>query len=66
MRQKMALMEAEKNLLRDVLTRFISIVQCLAERKLALRGSVDTLHQDNKGNFLKEVGLIHLLLLNLF
>ena len=55
---EMALMEAEKNCWRDVLTRLISIIQSLAKRNLALRGSVDTLHQDNNGNFLKEVELI--------
>lgn len=40
---------------RDVLTHLISIIQSLAERNLALRGSVDTLHQANNGNFIKEV-----------
>lgn len=55
---EMALLEAEKNRWRDVLIRLISIIQSLAERNLALRGSVDTLHQANNGNFLKEVELI--------
>ena len=55
---EMGLLEAEKNRWRDVLTRLISIIQSLAERNLALRGSVDTLHQANNGNFLKEVELI--------
>ncbi len=55
---EMALFEAEKNRLRDVLTRVISIIQSLAERNLAFRWSVDTLHEDNNGNFLKEVELI--------
>ena len=30
----------------------------MAERNLAFRGSVDTLHQDNNGNILKEVELV--------
>lgn len=34
------------------------MIQFLAERNLALRGSVDTLHQANNGNFLKEVELM--------
>lgn len=55
---EMAVLEAEKNRWRDVLTRLISIIQSLAERNLAFRGSVDALHQDNNGNFLKEVELI--------
>ncbi|KAM3624160.1 uncharacterized protein V6R79_019961 [Siganus canaliculatus] len=57
-RTEMGLLEAEKNRWRDVLTRLISIIQSLAERNLALRGSVDTLHQANNGNFLKEVELM--------
>ncbi|KAG1973804.1 zinc finger MYM-type protein 1-like isoform X2 [Pimephales promelas] len=55
---EMALLEAEKNRWRDVLIRLISIIQSLAERNLALRGSVDTLHKVNNGNFLKEVELM--------
>lgn len=55
---EMALLEAEKNRWRDVLIHLISIIQSLAERNLALRGSVFTLHQANNGNFLKEVELI--------
>lgn len=55
---EMVLLEAEKNRWRDVLIRLISIIQSLAERNLALSGSVDTLHQANNGNFLKEVELI--------
>lgn len=51
-------MEAEKNRWRDVFTCLISIIQSLAERDLVLRGSLDTLHQDNNGNFLKEVELM--------
>ena len=52
------LLEAEKRHWRDVLTRFICIIQSLAERNLALRGSVNTLNQQNNGNFLKEVELL--------
>lgn len=55
---QMALLEAEKKRWRDVLIRLISINRSLAERNLALRGSVNTLHQANNGNFLKEVELI--------
>ena len=55
---EMGLLEAEKNRWRDVLTRLISIIQSLTERNLALRGSVDTLHQANNGNFVKEVELM--------
>ncbi|XP_061902273.1 zinc finger MYM-type protein 1-like isoform X2 [Entelurus aequoreus] len=55
---EIGLLEAEKNRWRDVLTRLVTIIQSLAERNLALRGSVDTLHQTNNGNFLKEVELI--------
>lgn len=55
---EMALLEAEKNRWRDVLTYSISIIQSLAERNLALRGTVDTLHQNNSGNFLNEMELI--------
>ncbi|XP_034082159.1 zinc finger MYM-type protein 1-like [Gymnodraco acuticeps] len=52
------LLEAEKRRWRDVLTRLISIMQSLAERNLALRGSANTLHQQHNGNFLKEVELL--------
>jgi len=55
---EMGLLEAEKNHWRDVLIRLISIIQSLAERNLALRGSVDTLHKVNNGNFLKGVELM--------
>lgn len=55
---EMVLLEAEKNHWRDVLTRLISIIQSLAVRNLAHRGSGNTLHQDNNGKFLKEVELI--------
>ncbi|XP_066947131.1 zinc finger MYM-type protein 1-like [Macrobrachium rosenbergii] len=52
------LLEAEKRRWGDVLTHLISITQSLAERNLAFRGSSNTLHQQNNGNFLKEVELL--------
>lgn len=52
------LLEAEKRRWRDVLTRLIAIIHSLAERNLALRGSANTIYQDNNGNFLKEVELL--------
>lgn len=52
------LLEAEKRRWRDVLTRLMSIIQSLAERNLALRGTANTLHQQHHGNFLKEVELL--------
>lgn len=52
------LLGAEKRRWRDVLTRLITMIQSLAERNLALRGSSNTLHQQNNGNFLKEVELL--------
>lgn len=55
---EMALLQAEQNRWREVLTRLITIIQSLAERNLALRGSVDTLNNPNNGNFLKEVELL--------
>lgn len=55
---EMALLHAEQNRWREVLTRLITIIQSLAERNLALRGSVDTLNNPNNGNFLKEVELL--------
>ena len=54
----MSLLEAEKKRWREVLIRLVSIIQSLAERNLGLRGTVDTLHNHNNGNFLKEVELI--------
>lgn len=55
---EMSLLQAEQNRWREVLTRLITIIQSLAERNLALRGSVDTLNNPNNGNFLKEVELL--------
>ncbi|KAK0148315.1 Zinc finger MYM-type protein 5 [Merluccius polli] len=56
--QEMALLEAEKMRWRAVLTRLIAIVQSLAVRNLALRGSTETLFTPSNGNFLKEVELM--------
>nr|XP_055051180.1 zinc finger MYM-type protein 1-like [Misgurnus anguillicaudatus] len=55
---QMALMDAERKRWREVLTCLICIIQSLAERNLALRGSSDKLHHHDNGNFLKEVELI--------
>ncbi|KAJ3581113.1 hypothetical protein NHX12_017032 [Muraenolepis orangiensis] len=43
---------------REVLKRIVAIIQSLAERNVALRGSADTLYHPNNGNFLKEVELM--------
>uniref|UniRef100_A0A3Q1EGE4 TTF-type domain-containing protein n=1 Tax=Acanthochromis polyacanthus TaxID=80966 RepID=A0A3Q1EGE4_9TELE len=42
----------------EVLSQLIAIIQSLAERNLGLRGTADTLHCHNNGNFLKEVKLL--------
>jgi len=55
---EMALLEAERRKWREVLTRLVAIIQSLAERNIALRGTTDTLYQPNNGNFLKEVELM--------
>uniref|UniRef100_A0A8C1J990 TTF-type domain-containing protein n=1 Tax=Cyprinus carpio TaxID=7962 RepID=A0A8C1J990_CYPCA len=55
---ELSLLEAERNRWREVLIRLVSIIQSLAERNMGLRGSVDTLHVNNNGNFLKEVELL--------
>ena len=39
-RQEMALAEAERNRWHDVLSRLVAIIQSLAERNRALRGSI--------------------------
>ncbi|XP_045898642.1 zinc finger MYM-type protein 1-like, partial [Micropterus dolomieu] len=57
-KQEMALAEAERNRWREVLTRLVAIIQSLAERNIALRGSTDTLNKPDNGNFLKEVELM--------
>ena len=48
--------EREKRYWRDVLPRLISIIQSLAERNLAFKGSSNTLHRQNNGNFFKRGG----------
>ena len=55
---EMSLIEASRKRWREVLRRLIAIIQSLAERNLGLRGTVDTLHSQNNGNFLKEVELL--------
>ena len=54
----MELLQAERRKWRDILTRLVAIIQSLAERNSALRGTSDRLFQRNNGNFLKEVELI--------
>jgi len=51
-------LQAEQNRWREVVKCLISIIQSLAERNLALRGSVDNINSPNNGNFLKEVELL--------
>jgi len=53
-----ALLQAEQNRWREVVKCLISIIQSLAERNLALRGSVDNINSPNNGNVLKEVELL--------
>uniref|UniRef100_UPI00359004C9 zinc finger MYM-type protein 1-like n=1 Tax=Myxine glutinosa TaxID=7769 RepID=UPI00359004C9 len=55
---EMSLIEASQKRWREVLNRLVAIIQSLAERNLALRGTVDTLYSQNNGNFLKEVELL--------
>ncbi|GAA6090969.1 zinc finger MYM-type protein 1-like [Tachysurus ichikawai] len=55
---EMTLAEAERNRWREVLTRLVAIIQSLAERNIALRGSTDTLNKPDNSNFLKEVELM--------
>lgn len=49
-RAEMALIEAEMRRWREVLTRLVVIIQSLAERNIALRGTTDKLHEPNNGN----------------
>lgn len=56
--QEMTLLEAEKMRWRAVLTRLTAILQSLAVRNLALRGSTEKLFTPSNGNFLKEVELM--------
>ncbi|XP_024120007.1 zinc finger MYM-type protein 1 isoform X3 [Oryzias melastigma] len=55
---ELALIIAETRRWREVLTRLVAIIQSLAERNLALRGSTDRLNEADNGNFLKEVELM--------
>lgn len=57
-KQEMALAEAERKRWREVLHRLVAIIQSLAERNMAFRGSTDTLNKPDNGNFLKEVELM--------
>uniref|UniRef100_A0A672Y3A4 TTF-type domain-containing protein n=1 Tax=Sphaeramia orbicularis TaxID=375764 RepID=A0A672Y3A4_9TELE len=55
---EMSLIDAERKRWREVLTRLVAIIQSLAERNITFRGTTETLHQPNNGNFLKEVELM--------
>lgn len=57
-KQEMALAEAERKRWREVLHRLVAIIQSLAERNMAFRGSTGTLNKPDNGNFLKEVELM--------
>ncbi|KAI2646976.1 Zinc finger MYM-type protein 1 [Labeo rohita] len=57
-KQGMALAEAERKRWRDILHRLVAIIQSLAERNMAFRGSTDKLNKPDNGNFLKEVKLM--------
>lgn len=57
-KEKMALAEAERKRWRDVLHRLVAIIQSLAERNMAFRGSTDTLDKPDDKHFLKEVELL--------
>ncbi|KAK7921882.1 hypothetical protein WMY93_008784 [Mugilogobius chulae] len=52
------LINTERRRWREVLTRLVAIIQSLAARNIALRGTSEKLHQPNNGNFLKEVELM--------
>ena len=52
------LIRNEKERWRSVFQRLLAIIQHLAEKNLAFRGSVDRLYEPNNGNFL---GLIELI-----
>lgn len=56
--QEMALAEAERNRWYDVLSQLVAVIQSLAERNMALRGSTETVNKPDNGNFLKEVELM--------
>lgn len=54
----MALTETERKRWCEVLKRRVSVIQSLAERNMALRGSTDTLFRPNNDRFLKEEELM--------
>ena len=49
--QEMALSEAERKMWRDVLSRLVAIIQSLAERNIAFRGSTDTINKPGMATF---------------
>ncbi len=51
--QSMALTDTERRRWREVVKRIVAVIQSLAERNMALRGSTDSLFHPNKGNFMK-------------
>lgn len=57
-KQERALLQAERNRWREVLTRLVAIIQSLAERNMALRGKTNTLYDSDNGNFLMQVELM--------
>ncbi len=56
--RQMSLLQEERRTWCDVLIRLIAIIQSLAGRNLAFRGSSDRLSEPNNENFLKEVELL--------
>jgi hypothetical protein len=50
-KQEMALTEAERKRWRDVLSRLGAIIQSLAERNIAFRGSTDTINKPGMATF---------------
>ncbi|KAL2095567.1 hypothetical protein ACEWY4_007715 [Coilia grayii] len=48
-------LESERKRWHDVLTRILDCVMLLAMQNLSFRGNVDTLYQENNGNFLQLV-----------
>lgn len=51
----MALIEDESRRWHKVLTRFVAIIQCLAEQNITLRRTTETLYQLSHGNLLNEL-----------
>ncbi|XP_042236979.1 zinc finger MYM-type protein 1-like [Homarus americanus] len=56
--REMESLMVEWNRWRQVLTRLVEIIQSLAERNLALRGSTEKLNCPSNGNFFQEVELL--------